>query len=667
PGAYLRSEDGFGLRPNINVRGVSSERSSRVTLMEDGVLFGPAPYAAPAAYYFPMMTRMTGVDVYMGAATVPYGPTTVGGAINMRGRDIPREARGGLDLGLGSYLSGRVHAWGGLSNDWGGLLAEGVYLRSDGFKTIDGQDDSDTGFDRGELLIRGELRHALGPDVYQRLELRFGLAAEQSNETYLGLTDEDFRADPNRRYLTSQLDDMRWWRTQVQLRHRLEVGEDFHLATVAYRHDIDRSWNKVNALGGLPGDRQPRLDLYDVLNNPTGRNGVLASILRGSRDSEGSAVSNDYLLIGPNARVFGVTGIQSNATGEFETGPLSHTIRGGARLHHDAVDRHHTEDAYAVIGGELRRATEDSYTTLRTHVEALALSAYVSWAVELFDAVTITPGVRAEMIWTRYEDQVTDARSRAFRAAVLPGASVRWAIIDELALFGGVMRGFAPVSPGQAENVRPEDSINWEAGVQFQHTPSRTSAQLTGFITDYQVFLQQCSFASGCADESVDMQTNGGAPIVGGVDARVSTTLAFDDARIPLRAAYTFTYTELRSEVDSGNPQFIGGEPGDHLPYVPEHQVSAQAGIEMPQFGLNVSGSFVSEMWEGVGQGDDPVARTDALFLLDAAAYVQLVDQVRLYVRGENLTYGQSIASRRPFGARPSRPFMIQGGVRVGL
>ena len=93
-GVYARGEDGFGLRPNIGIRGVNPDRSKKITLMEDGLLFAPAPYAAPAAYYFPLITRMELVRVIKGPGAVSFGPQTIGGAIDLVTRSIPGR-RGG--------------------------------------------------------------------------------------------------------------------------------------------------------------------------------------------------------------------------------------------------------------------------------------------------------------------------------------------------------------------------------------------------------------------------------------------------------------------------------------------------------------------------------------------------------------------------------------------
>src|SRR3712207_6730884 len=116
PGVNVCEEDGFGLRPNISLRGTKAERSERITIMEDGVLAAPAPYSAPAAYYFPNAARMHAVEVLKGSSQVQYGPFTTGGAINMVSMPVPSRFMGKADVSFGSYNTFKGHAY--IGDSW---------------------------------------------------------------------------------------------------------------------------------------------------------------------------------------------------------------------------------------------------------------------------------------------------------------------------------------------------------------------------------------------------------------------------------------------------------------------------------------------------------------------------------------------------------------------
>uniref|UniRef100_UPI0025C3548A TonB-dependent receptor plug domain-containing protein n=1 Tax=Aquisalimonas sp. TaxID=1872621 RepID=UPI0025C3548A len=231
PGVNLVEEEGYGQFPHISMRGTPPERNNRVTIMEDGVLVAPAPYAAPAAYYFPPLARMDRVEVQKGSSAIRHGPYTTGGALNMLSTPIPSETGGKADVLFGSNNGRRVHAnLGGTQGLPGraghlGWLIEGFSEQSDGFKSVDNpvagpnQPEPDTGLDRRNSMTK--LRWNTDPtaEIYQELEFKFAMDDRTMGETYLGLTQEDFDANPFRRYKGSARDEINTENELFQLRH----------------------------------------------------------------------------------------------------------------------------------------------------------------------------------------------------------------------------------------------------------------------------------------------------------------------------------------------------------------------------------------------------------------------------------------------------------------
>lgn len=655
PGVYVRQEDGIGLRPNIAIRGANPDRSKKVTLLEDGVLLGPAPYSAPAAYYFPLLTRMTKIRVLSGPSAIAFGPQTVGGAIDLVTRKIPGAARGSLDLGVGEYGYFKAHGYAGASNDHFGLLIEGVHLHNSGFKQL--PDGADTGSTRNEWMVKGS--YVVDPDanVSNELGIKLTYSEETSNETYLGLSDDDFRDAPYRRYAASALDRMDNHRTSVVLHHVLDAPEQhFTLTTKVYRHDFSRSWRKLNRFRGG--------DVAAVLRTPSDPlSREYLAVLRGEADS---LTPMTALLVGPNQRWFASQGVQSvfDLTDQH-TGPIRHHLEVGVRLHHDRIERRHSEDAFDVMGGQLVPiAGEATHVTTSNEANTLALAGHVIDAMT-WGQLSLTPGLRVEVMGSEIADSLEDTQSDMIVAALMPGVGAFYSILPQLGVLAGVYRGFSPPPPG-VEGVSPEYSVNYEAGARLHGKRGR--AELIGFYNDYSNMTDICTFSSGCLNESLDRQFDAGRARIYGFEAFANYDVPVGAMTLPLTAAYTFTRTEFLRSFQSSDPIYGKVEKGDELPYVPRHQLNLTAGLDSRYFGVHAGLTYVTRMREQAGSAAlDQVVATDDVLTVDLGAELPIFSRLRLYANVRNLFDQAAIVSRRPYGARPNAPRWVQVGIKGNL
>ena len=645
PGTSTRSEDGFGLRPNIGIRGANSDRSAKITLMEDGVLLAPAPYAAPAAYYFPMSTRLVGVEVFKGPASTRHGPYTVGGALNVLTRDIPEENQHYGDVSGGLWGTRKAHVYSGLLGDSTGLLLEGVSLQSDGFKTLESGDP--TGFSRNELMAKGEW--LLTAD--QRLELKLGFSNEQSNETYLGLSQSDFDEDPYQRYPASALGDMAWHRTQAELEWTGKLGPQIQIRSVAYHHWLDRSWTKFNRFSS-------GIDTHQLLKtDPGGQAAVYLSILRGEEDS----LSQDQqLMIGTNHRIFHSFGLQTTAEWQVSTDLVESALELGVRLHGDHVQRIHTEEAHAMTDGALINAGEDILLNLDSIATANALAVYLHEDLSI-GQFHLFPGIRYEGIQSERVDNGDDSADPVFKGILLPGMGMLVEALPVLDLFAGIHQGFSPVAPGQEADVQPELSWNYEAGTRLDL--AHLNAEVVGFYNDYTNITGQCSFSGGCSGDELDRQYNGGAASVYGVEGSTEIRLSLSpQADLPIKASYAWTDASFTTSFSSSFPQYGQVTSGDNLPYLSEHQASLTVGIDHARGALNAAVNYRSGMLDEAGSLDSP--DIPSLLTVDASVQASVTPDWLLYVTGTNLTGETGITSWRPFGARPIAPLQVMGGLK---
>ncbi len=661
PGVNLQEEDGFGLRPNIGLRGTGVERTSKITIMEDGVLSAPAPYSSPAAYYFPTIGRMNAVEILKGSSQIKYGPFTTGGAINLISSHIPAVFGGRLHLSAGSYGSRNVHTHVGNSHKNVGYMVETYQYSSDGFKKLD--NGGNTGFDKKDYLVKFRVNTNPGSKVYQSLGVKIGHSTEISDETYLGLTEADFKASPYRRYAASQMDVMTTNHHQYAITHVLKPSNFFDITTTAYRNEFHRNWYKLDAVKDSAGTKTSIANLLENPGNYLDSYEILTGV---------TGTRQDALYVKANDRSYEAQGIQTVLGFNFQTSEWSHSINLGFRYHTDEMDRFQSEDQYSMNNGVMMLTKAGKAGTESNQIaEANAIAAYLQYNLK-FRNLTFVPGVRFESIelsqldYGKTDPERTGANLKQSGNKVdvfIPGAGIDYKISHALSVFAGVHKGFAP--PGVKEETRPEESLNYELGVRY--VQNGFNGNIIGFYNDYKNLLGSDMAASG-GTGSGDL-FNGGKAQASGLELLLSYDLLYSkngNLHLPLTLAYTFTDAAFKSSFVSTYEDWGTVNDGDELPYLAKNQLSLLLSLEHRLFSLNLSAKYMDAMRTHPGKGEmTEGAKTDQSFILDASASASVHQNIKVFAGMNNLADETYIVATRPAGLRPGMPRMIQVGLKA--
>lgn len=660
PGVNMYEEDGFGLRPNISLRGTKAERSERISIMEDGVLAAPAPYSAPAAYYFPNVARMEAIEVLKGSSQVQYGPFTTGGAINLVSTPIPNNFSGKANISYGSKNTFKSHA--AIGSNWKhfGYMVEYLRYQSDGFKRY--EDYAAEGFKRNDIIAKMVVKTDKVRGVNHALELKFGYAGENSDETYVGLSADDFKKTPFLRYAGSQMDKLKTDHQQWVATYLLTFSNKLKVTTNAYYNYFHRNWYKLNDVrAGITS--KEKISVADVLIDPE-TNIRYFDILTGKTDREGEA-----LLVRANNRTYRSRGIQTRAEYRFNVKEFFFDLEFGLRYHADEEDRFQWDDSYSMKNKKMVLFMEGIHGTNANRVtSANALASYLLAKLR-YNVWTITAGLRYEDIDLLKKDYTKEDLARSGKVRIetpnharvlIPGIGVHYQLLPAASVFFGVHKGFAP--PSAELYQKPESSVNMELGTRV--SIGKFKAELIGFYNNYSNMLGSDLAASG--GSGTLEQFNVGEARVKGAEFLVQYQPLPHTCslRLPLQLSYTYTDTEMRNSFESHSWGNVVR--GDEIPYIFKHALNMQLGIEYRWFYANIGARYNSDMRTSPGQG--VIAEREkvpANLILDASVNVLVNKYLTVRLNAINLTNRVYLTSRHPAGLRAGHPFGIYAGANV--
>jgi len=644
PGVYTQEEDGYGLRPNIGMRGTGLERSAKINMMEDGILIAPAPYSSPAAYYSPTAGRMESFEIRKGSSQIKYGPHSTGGAINYVSASIPQhlDFSGGISLGENSTHIAKFKT--GISSNNFGLMFQTHLDNTDGFKELDG--GGETGYDKKDFLFKGRLNTN---SDFAAVEVKISQTEELSHETYLGLTNSDFDKNPYRRYAASKNDLMDANHDQITLTGVIKILQNLDLTSTVYNNDFHRNWYKLNKVNG---DK-----IGSILNQDEGTE-VSYSLLSATNSDD------DIYDIKANNRIYNSKGLQTILRSNFSLFNTNHNLMIGIRHHSDEMDRYQWSDLYKMNNGNLIMTTSgvkgEGSKNNRLY-SANANSIFFEDEIK-FNKFTVIAGTRYEEISLERKDWGNDLDRDSTAASIksaslnvlIPGLGVSYQLANGIQIFTGIHNGFSPPGPGidDEDEVLPEESINFELGSRFNQ--GFHSAEFVAFYNDYKNLLGEDTEATGSGTYA---QFNGGKVLIQGLELSYGNLFSLNGFLLPITFSYTFTDAKFKNNFDSEFDPWGNVSIDDELPYIPRNMFHAQIGLQKGKLRSYLRLKHVDETRTIAGKGElSSLNSTSSLNVIDLVTKYQFNQNISLDMKVNNLTNSKAIVSTRPAGYRPNMP-----------
>ena len=656
PGIYMRTEEGYGLRPNISIRGTAIERSGKVTIMEDGVLVAPAPYTASSAYYFPTTGRIHAVEVLKGPAVVSQGPQTIGGAINLISTPIPKVASGKFIQEIGENGMTRTHTYYGGSQGNLGALVEIHEHASDGFDSI-ANVGGDTGFDKSDLMIKANYTSGNHSLTFKRVDLD-----ETSNQSYVGLSQASFNANPRMRYGATAYDKMMNDGEQTSLTYEGSFN-NFDIRFTSWQNDYHRDWFKVSDFNN-DSEHGERDDINELISDANNGSANAQAILDGEL-----AVEIEYKH---NNRYYTNEGYQFNISTQIGI----HALTVGYRDMEDSESRVQAHE-YADQAADGSLSPLYGYIGLNNSNNRLRESSATSYYIEDtmdFGRLAVTVGYRSEdydqrhrrwsdragpnltMVRTGEADNrdtftTNDHTTSSFGAT--------YDLNDNVILVAGFHQGMTPMF-----GADPEEADNMELGLRYSE--GTTNIEAFYFESDYSRLAAECTLVSGAAcdaDESAIF--SGGEADVSGLEFSGSMILEGNGVTYPISVNYTSTDATFANSSDSDYFGTVAA--GDDLPYIPDSQSSIVVGF------INDNGLSGNARLVNVGSSCSLAAcgtynKIEAHSYLDLSLRKALNEDMDVYLILENTLDSEDLISRAPSeGTRSQKPRTMKVGFSINF